>query len=130
MGFPARKDWTEEEAKEFARTSAGEPFEQWMEDCAIRTDGRSRMLMWKKFADGVGLDQRKTVEENGDVMVAVVNGGDEPYVSLEYLDEIKWKSLWKGKCLRLPGLKHAPFWERPTMFEEVLVEFMGDCEKL
>jgi pimeloyl-ACP methyl ester carboxylesterase len=130
MGFPAKKDWTEEEAKEFARTSAGEPFEQWMEDCAIRTDGRSRMLMWKKFAEGIGLDQRKTVEENEDVLVAVVNGSDEPYVNLEYLDEIRWKRLWKGKCMRLEGLKHAPFWERPELFEEVLEEFMGNCERL
>lgn len=130
MALPARRDWTEEDAKAFARASAGEPFEQWMEDCAKRTDGRTRELMWKKFAEGDGLDQRKMVEENGDVMIAVVNGGAEPYVNLQYLDEIKWKNLWKGKCFRLEGLKHAPFWERPAMFEQVLVEFMADCEKL
>ncbi|KAF2676072.1 alpha/beta-hydrolase [Lentithecium fluviatile CBS 122367] len=130
MGLPGRKDWTDEEAEQFARTSAGEPFEQWMEDCAKRTDGRARLLMFKKFAEGVGLDQRKMVEENGDVLVAVVNGGAEPYINLDYLDEIKWKNLWKGRCVRLEGLKHAPFWEKPEAFAEVLKEFLGGCEKV
>ncbi|KAF2243978.1 alpha/beta-hydrolase [Trematosphaeria pertusa] len=129
LSFSAQLHWTLDEAKDFSRTSAGEPFEQWMEECAIRTDGKSRLLMWRKLADGVGLDQRKTVEEDRDVLIAVVNGGAEPYVNLDYLDEIAWGKLWKGKCLRLEGLKHAPFWERPTMFEEILEEFLEDCAK-
>lgn len=128
MGLPGRRDWTEEEAADFARASAGEPFEQWMEDCARRTDGRARERMFAKFAGGVGVDQRRVVESEGDVLVAVVNGGAEPYVNLEYLESIKWKRLWKGDCVRLEGLEHAPFWEQPEVFEKVLEEFVGNCE--
>ena len=131
LSLAAKRDLTEEEIRSFAKGTAGEPFEQWMEDDVRRCDGKSRLLMWKKFAEGVGVDQRAVVEgeEGKDVLVAVVNGGAEPYVNLDYLDEIRWKNLWKGKCLRLDGLGHAPFWERPVEFEKILDEFLGDCGK-
>lgn len=130
MALPARRDWSEEEIQGFARASAGEPFEGWMEDCARRTDGRARLFMFKKFAEGVGVDQRAVVEGEDSVLVAVVNGGAEPYVNLGYLDEIHWKNLWSEKCIRMEGLGHAPFWERPDEFGELLVQFVSDCEKM
>ncbi|CAO2655754.1 Nn.00g045570.m01.CDS01 [Neocucurbitaria sp. VM-36] len=132
LGLASKKDWSDEEAEAVARHSAAagreECYEAWMLDDARRADGRARMLMSGKFAGGEGVDQRKVVETE-DVLVAVVNGGDEPFVNLDYLDEIRWKKLWKGKAVRLEGLKHAPFWEKPEEFERVLLEFVGDCEK-
>jgi pimeloyl-ACP methyl ester carboxylesterase len=86
--------------------------------------------MWKAFAGGVGVDQRKVMETEDDILVAVVNGGAEPFVELDYLDEIKWKRLWQGKCLRLEALGHAPFWEKPEAFSPVLESFLKDCDKV
>lgn len=136
MSATAKVDWTAEDAEAFARTSAaaGNPdlFEDWMLSNARRTDGRARMMMWKKFANmdgkgtGEGVDQRKAVEQT-DVLVAVVNGADEPFVNLDYLDAIQWKNLWRGKCIRLEGLKHAPFWEQPDRFNDLLLEFAQDA---
>jgi len=74
------------------------------------------------------VDQRKVVEET-DVLVAVVNGTEEQFVNLDYLDGIRWKRLWKGECIRLEGLGHAPFWEDPERFEVLLVEFLKDCSE-
>jgi hypothetical protein len=34
--------------------------------------------------------------------------------------------LWEGWCHRLPGLKHAPFWEAPDVFDELLGKFIDD----
>lgn len=132
LGFAAQRDWTPEQAREFSRLGAGEPFEDWMETCAVRTYGRAREIMWRDFADreAGGVDQVKVVEENQDALIAVVNGAEEPFVNLEYLDGIRWGKLWKGKCLRLEGLKHAPFWENPKLFEGILGEFLGDCRKV
>ncbi|PVI04085.1 alpha/beta-hydrolase [Periconia macrospinosa] len=132
LSFAARRDWTLEEAQTFARTGAGAPFEPWMEKCAVRTHGRARSIMWADFADreAGGVDQVAVVEQHKDVLIAVVNGADEPFVNLDYLDEIKWGNLWKGECLRLKGLKHAPFWEEPETFEKILQEFLEDCLKV
>ena len=129
MSLAGQRDFTEDDIKQFSRSTAGEPFEQWMEDDVRRADGKSRLLMWKKFAEGIGVDQRKVVEEWDEGIVAVVNGAEEPFVNLNYLDEIKWKKLWNGKCLRLEGQGHAPFWEKPDEFEPLLIEFLKDCEK-
>jgi hypothetical protein len=85
--------------------------------------------MFQDWLDGGGADQRGLVESE-EVLVAVVNGGAEPFVNLDYLDTIKWKHLWKGKCLMSGGLGHAPFWEEPATFGPILVEFLWDCELL
>lgn len=128
MSFAGKRDWPDEVASEFARMAAGEPFEQWMEDDAKRTDGRARELMLGKLAKGVGIDQRKVVEENEEVLIAVVDGAVDPFINLNYVEKIKWKNLWKGKCFRIPGLKHAPFWERPDVYHEYLANFLIDCQ--
>jgi pimeloyl-ACP methyl ester carboxylesterase len=137
LGLAGKKNWTDEETEEFARKSAAagkdEYFESWILDDAKRTDGRARLVMGNSFLGTeeqgpVGVDQRKVVEE-ADVLVAVVNGAEEQYVNLEYLDGIEWKRLWRGKCIRLEGLKHAPFWEDPEGCEVILMDFLGDCEK-
>ncbi|KAL6709024.1 hypothetical protein ACN47E_002151 [Coniothyrium glycines] len=135
LSTSAKLEWSEEDVDNFAKTSAaaGKPelCEDWMIDNARRTDGRARMMMWKKFANvdgkgnGQGADQRKVVEET-DVLIAVVNGAEEQFVNLDYLDAIKWRNLWKGKCERLEGLKHAPFWEEPQLFNGLLYEFATD----
>lgn len=134
IGFAGERDWTDEVAQEVGRNSVAagkeELFEQWMYEDARNTDGRARMVMRERFMDenAGGVDQVKVVEET-DVLVAVVNGAQEQFVNLDYLEGIRWKRLWRGECLRLEGLHHAPFWEDPKGFEKVLVEFMGTAEK-
>lgn len=134
IGLAGERDWTDEVAQGFARNSAAagkeELFEQWMLEDARNTDGRARMVMREKFMDesAGGADQVRVVEET-DVLIAVVNGAEEQYVNLEYLEGIRWKRLWQGKCVRLEGLHHAPFWEDPQRFEKILGHFMEDSEK-
>lgn len=134
LGLAGQKDWADDVALAFSKKSAAadipELWEPWMYDNARNTDGRARMMMAQRFAGPgeEGVDQRKVVE-NEDVLIAVVNGAEEQFVNLDYLDGIKWKKLWRGKCIRLPGLHHAPFWEDPKGFEKLLVEFAQDAEK-
>jgi pimeloyl-ACP methyl ester carboxylesterase len=132
-----KKNWTNEETESFARNSVAagkeECFEEWMLQDATRTDGRARMIMWNCFVGTddhgpMGVDQRKVVEET-DVLIAVINGAEEQFVDLDYLDRIKWKKLWRNECMRLKGLKHAPFWEDPKAFEPLLIAFLQDCEE-
>lgn len=122
--------WTDAAARDVVAltTTGGDPalFEDWMVVDALRTDARARMLMFEALLKGEGVDQRGVVESE-DVCVAVVNGAQEPFASLEYLEGIRWKKLWRGECLKLEGQKHAPFWEDHKGFEELLVAFLKDC---
>lgn len=76
---------------------------------------------------GEGVDQRLTVESSR-VPLAVVNGGADPIVNLDYFDTVAYANLWEGRCHRLIGLGHAPFWEVPGDFDPVLERFLQDVE--
>ncbi|KAF2727471.1 alpha/beta-hydrolase [Polyplosphaeria fusca] len=115
---------------EFVRGTVGSGWEGWMEGDVRRADGRAREVMWESFAGGKGADQRRVVEEEKEVLVGVINGADEPFVNLDYLDAIQWGNLWRGECIRIEGAKHAPHWEKREEFEKLLQEFLADVEKI
>ncbi|KAF1980813.1 hypothetical protein K402DRAFT_343684, partial [Aulographum hederae CBS 113979] len=106
------------------------PFEAWMRAVVARTDGKARRLMWEKFEKGEGVDQKKVLREWTDGYTAVVNGADEPYVELGYVDGVEYGRLWEGRCHRIEGGGHAPFWERREEFGEIYGRFIRDCEEL
>jgi pimeloyl-ACP methyl ester carboxylesterase len=130
--FMAATQWTEETARAAVglATTGGHDalFEDWMVVDALRADPRARMVLFQAVFEGKGVDQRGVVESE-DVPCAVVNGGKEPYVNLDYLEGIKWKRLWRGECLRLGEKGHAPFWEDPAEFEGLLGSFLQECGK-
>ena len=113
MHLAGQEHLTDEEIDHFAETTTGGPYEPFMRDCVARTDGRARKLMFEAFGGGRGIDQRRTVGTSA-VPLAVVNGANEPFVDLDYVDGVTYANLWEGTCVRLPGLQHAPFWRRRT----------------
>ncbi len=70
------------------------------------------------------MDQRKVVESSA-IPLAVVNGGADNIVSLDYFDTVHYANLWEGKCYRLPGLQHAPFWQDPHLSNHLLDDSSG-----
>jgi pimeloyl-ACP methyl ester carboxylesterase len=104
----------------FGTTSA--PF---LRQAIERADGLARKTMFQAARSGAGVDQRWIVE-NLPIPLAVVNGSEDPFVNLRYLDTLEYANLWEGRCHRLPGLKHAPFWEAPDIFDPILERFLHD----
>jgi pimeloyl-ACP methyl ester carboxylesterase len=90
-----------------------------------RADGLARKSIFEAARSGVGIDQRRLVE-NCSVPLAVVNGSEDPFINLDYLETPQYANLWEGRCHRLPGFKHAPFWEAPEVFDELLGRFIDD----
>ncbi|KAF1809985.1 alpha/beta-hydrolase [Eremomyces bilateralis CBS 781.70] len=128
MAAAGKAELTEEEIQAYGHETCGPPRREWLVDAVRRTDGRARATMFDAFNAGRGIDQRKAVAEwTG--LTAVVNGGEEPFVDLGYLDGCAWGNLWGGKCHRMERLGHAPFWEDPERFVPYLVGFVEDCLK-
>ena len=73
------------------------------------------------------MDQRLIVESSP-VPLAVVNGGTDRFVNLDYFDTVAYANLWEGRCYRLSGVGHAPFWEAPGDFDLLLERFLQDVE--
>jgi pimeloyl-ACP methyl ester carboxylesterase len=133
----ARDELTSDELGVFAHGCADPPYEPWMLEAVVRTDGRARKLMFRHFAeeydhpdpDEPSLKEhggQKSFVENSDMPVAVINGVDEPFINLEFIRQIKFKNLWRDKCFEIEGCLHAPFWGKPKVYQELLESFIRD----
>lgn len=97
-----------------------------LEQMVRRTDGRARSTMVAAIRAGKGVDQREVVAEMK-MPLAVVNGEDDAFVKLDVLDTLTYGNLWRGKCIRLTGTGHAPYWQKPALFLPVFADFVADC---
>jgi pimeloyl-ACP methyl ester carboxylesterase len=127
MGVPGKQDLSEADIEAFVQAILGESAEPFLRDAVARADGRFRKRLFEAARAGEGVDQRLIVE-NSPVPLAVVNGGADRFVNLDYFDTVAYSNLWEGHCHRLAGLGHAPFWEAPGDFDPVLERFLRDVE--
>jgi pimeloyl-ACP methyl ester carboxylesterase len=123
MGVVGKQDLSEADIETFVQAIFGESAEPFLRHAVARTDGRLR----KRLFEAARVDQRLIVESSP-VPLAVVNGGADRFVNLDYFDTIAYANLWEGRCHRLAGLGHAPFWESPGVFDLVLERFLRDVE--
>jgi pimeloyl-ACP methyl ester carboxylesterase len=127
MGMIGKVELTDAEAELFARHACGinAPFERFVLDAVRRTDGRARERMIAAAVSGWGTDQLR-LAETLERPLAIVSGGDEPFVNNAYLQRIRYARLWDGQVHILPGIGHAPFWEAPALFDPLLSRFLTD----
>jgi len=127
MGLAGKADFTEADVEAYARNTCGAnaPFEPFLRDAVRRTDGRARERMLSAALAGWGVDQLRLVETL-DRPLAIVSGGEEPFVNNAYLQSIRYARLWDGQVHILPGIGHAPFWEAPALFDPLFTRFLAD----
>lgn len=126
-GVAGRQDLFETDVDTFARAMFGDPIEPFLREAIARADGRFRKRLFEAGRAGAGTDQRRAVETSP-VPLAVVNGSEDRIVNLDYIDSIAYANLWGGRCLRMSGASHAPFWYAPDEFNSVLERFLQDIE--
>jgi pimeloyl-ACP methyl ester carboxylesterase len=127
LGVAGKQDLSESEIEAFVQAIFGESAEPFLREAVRRADGRFRKRVFEAARAGDGVDQRLIVESSP-VPLAVVNGGADRVVNLDYFDTVAYANLWEGHCHRLAGLGHAPFWEAPGDFNPVLERFVRDVE--
>jgi len=126
-GVAGRHDLTDADIDGFASAMFGEPIEPFLREAIARADGRFRQRLFEAARMGEGVDQRVTVE-NSLVPLAVVNGESDPLIKLDYLDTVAYGNLWDGRCHRLNGVGHAPFWHASEEFNAIVERFLHDVE--
>jgi len=120
-----QQNWTLGEAHAFVSTIYGQMPRDRLRFAALRTDGRMRTRLFEAARTGLGVDQRRIVETSR-VPLAIVNGAADPLVNLDYFDSLAYANLWEGRCHRLSGLGHAPFWQAPDLFAPLLQRFVQE----
>jgi pimeloyl-ACP methyl ester carboxylesterase len=125
--WASREHLSENEIEAFLGAIFGTSAEPFLREAMMRADGRFRKRLFEAARAGEGADQRLTVESSP-LPVAVVNGAADRIVNLDYIDSVAFANLWEGRCHRLTGLGHAPFWEAPGEFNPLLMRFLQDLE--
>lgn len=127
MMLTGKPDFTDEEALTYAHETTAPGFGR--DDprylAVRRTDGRARARVVASMAEGLGVDQRRTVEEV-DVPLAIINGADDPFLNPDYFAKPRYANLWRNEVFRMAGCRHAPFLEKPEAFNTLLAAFFED----
>jgi pimeloyl-ACP methyl ester carboxylesterase len=132
MQLAAKADFTDADARAYGTAMMGGP-EHLTDDllaCVKRTDGNARAHLFASAYAGIGSDQRRTVETL-DKPLCVVHGAREPFVRLEYLCSLGYRALWNNRVHVIREAGHAPHWECPAVFNDILLnfhEFAAGCE--
>ena len=124
-GLASRGELTAEEARQFARFVYGEDFEPFMQKAIERADREFRTKLFASAKQGAGVNQRAMLALTN-TSTAIVNGEDDRIVNLDYVDSVPYANLWRGKCYRIPGATHSPFWEVPDIVNRLLADFLRD----
>jgi pimeloyl-ACP methyl ester carboxylesterase len=104
----------------------------WIVDDLVRTNRLAGRTMAAKFMEGKCSDQVKIVQGFRDGWLAVVNGGAEPLLDLDYCESVCKGAprLWRGECIRLKDQGHTPFFDDPESFLKLFSDFVKDCCKI
>lgn len=122
----AEAKWSDADVERFGHAVFDEAFSPDLKTALVRADGIARSTLFEARRAGVGADQRKLVESLT-MPIAVLNGAEDPFINLDYLlDSISFKNLWRGQCQRIVGAGHAPFLQKPTVFNEISNEYLAE----
>ncbi|OCA56814.1 alpha/beta fold hydrolase [Photorhabdus namnaonensis] len=127
MAISGKASLTEEEITDYTLALYGEnalcdPF---LRAAVARTDGLARQYMSEASVSPDVMDQRLLVETNP-TPLAIVNGVEDLFVNIDYINGITYKNLWTGQVYNLLDLGHGPFWEAPELFNPLMAGFFSD----
>jgi pimeloyl-ACP methyl ester carboxylesterase len=120
-----KEEFSDEEAEAFGQGTYGALFNDQFRRAIKRTDGRLRRMTFENLMAGGPADQ-KAAAENATMPVAFVNGADDPFVNLEYVGGLRYRSLWDDHCYVLRGLGHVPFLQAPAAFNPIFARYLAE----
>ena len=125
MTSTGQEHLSEAEANAYAHTTCGERrYEAFLGEAVRRTDGRARRIMMEAAMSGAGVNQ-KHMAQSTQVPLAIINGAEEALVNNDYVASLEYASLWLGQVQLIDEAGHAPFWDQPARFNNLLEGFLG-----
>jgi len=91
----------------------------------LATDGTARGALGASLGTGRFADEMAVVRDLR-VPLAVLHGGEEQLVSLDYLRGLTMPTLWRDNVQVSEGVGHAPHEEAPEVFAELVGQFIAD----
>jgi pimeloyl-ACP methyl ester carboxylesterase len=120
----AKPTWTEDETQQFACAALGGDVPPTMLAAFRRADGRARAMIISSALAGAALDEIAVIHTAG-VPIAVIHGANDRLTNLQYTQSLPWRGIWGGSPFVVDGAGHAPHWERPHNFDDILLRFLA-----
>jgi pimeloyl-ACP methyl ester carboxylesterase len=129
MRLAAKEDFTEAEALAYGTAMMGgrEYLTPLLLRNLVRTHGEARRCLFASVVNCIGSDQRLTVESISKPL-CVIHGENEPFVRLDYLLSLNYRSLWNDRIYVISGAGHAPHWQTPAIFNGIMAAFLRFAE--
>jgi pimeloyl-ACP methyl ester carboxylesterase len=93
-----------------------------------RTHGEARRCLFESVINCIGSDHLLLVESNSKPL-CIIHGENEPFVRLDYLQSISYRSLWNDRIHVISGAGHAPHWQTPAAFNHIMMRFLSCVER-
>lgn len=119
-----KPDWSDAEAREFAGAALGGPAPVDMLAAFRRADGRARAMIVGSALAGAALDETQIIRA-ADAPIAVIHGAFDSLTSLGYMRALEWRNLAGGAPFVVDGAGHAPHWDKPDHFNDILLRFLA-----
>lgn len=126
MLLASKENFSERDIQRFYHLCFGKGGSPELLAAVRRADGRVRPALTGSMMRGEMRDERLAVESSP-VPVAIVNGASDPFLRLSYLDGIRQGSLWHGTPIQIANAGHAPFWDQPGAYNQLLAEFAAQA---
>ncbi len=97
-------------------------------EAAMRTDGRFRRRLFESSLEGLGVNQKSTVEA-AQLPISIINGADDNLIKASFFQQVMFQDLWEDTVHTIASAGHAPFWEKPTEFNRTLGRFLSFASK-
>jgi pimeloyl-ACP methyl ester carboxylesterase len=125
MDLAGKRDFTEGDALAYATLMLGGP--EHLTDHLLRavrrTDGDARFWMVRNGLAGKGLDQARLVR-SARKPLGIVQGARDPFLKLPYMQALSYGMLWRDRVQIIEAAGHAPHWQTPSVFNELLLGFL------
>ncbi|HVY18731.1 MAG TPA: alpha/beta hydrolase [Bauldia sp.] len=128
VGLIGKEVFSDEEAEAFGQGTYGALFDDKLRAAIKRADGRLRRMTFENLLGGGPADQKQAAEQ-ASMPIAFVNGADDPFVNLDYVGGLSYRSLWDQHCYVLRGVGHVAFMQAPEVFNPILTRFLADMQK-
>lgn len=108
----------------FFRPDIKEIPELFLEDIAL-TDGKARANLGTSITPGRYQDEIEIVG-NMKIPLMIIHGQQEQLVNADYIAGLKMPTLWNREIQFITNAGHAPHWETPEKFNNLLMNFITD----
>jgi pimeloyl-ACP methyl ester carboxylesterase len=96
-----------------------------IKDAILKTDGHFREVIGQSLLNGEFLNERVIIENTG-IPVAIFHGCNDNLISLNYLNQLKIRKLWKHDIQVIKDSGHCPHLDQSAIFNAQLIEFVNE----